>query len=83
MLLLLLLLLHGSAARQRMLHGQVLHVAAGKVSDAPRPARQSCRTCFVPSPPPPGAIGSQCASYPPANFYTCCLNKAVSGKQDR
>lgn len=32
--------------------------------------------------PSPSPVGDQCASYPPANFYTCCANKAASGEYD-
>lgn len=45
------------------------------------PSVPPCRsTCNVPSPPPP--LGSQCVSLPPANFYTCCLNKLYKNERD-
>lgn len=37
------------------------------------------RTCPAPAPP----IGGDCSAQPPANFYTCCTNKAAQGKADK
>ena len=72
--------MHAAAAALHVLKRTAGATGGNVGTTACLPAPFCRRTCNVPPPPPP--FGSQCASYPPANFYTCCLNKAVNGQTD-